>query len=395
MTNILTVSDFFSGGGLETQITGQVRTLRNKNIRFYLATNSGQSELANSLFDDCLFHVPMINATPKQILSSIKNINEFIKKYEIEVIHAHPFSSLVIGMACAHLNNIKIVGTLHGPASFFSAEETMIGFLVKNTFLNNQDTVITVSPETSLLAKATGKCKPIILPNATHVPKIKPLLNDINKPWAWFGRLDNEKIIGLINLIQFIVKNKIAKLHIYGDGPALDQLKDTIEELDPDREIITLEGWTSNTKSEMQKYSVIAGMGRVIIEAAASNKLCLLVGYDGIKKFLTPTIAKQASIWNFSGRGYQNTTELQLCDQWDSINRIPSQYSLYEWIKDNHNEIHVWEQYLELLNNKNKYNSNLMGEFINVLEYLGDSEVCIWEDNDSLQILKSIAQNIT
>jgi len=36
-----------------------------------------------------------------------------------------------------------------------------------------------------------------------------------------------------------------------------------------------------------------------------------------------------------------------------------------------------------------------MGEFINVLEYLGEKAVCLWDDNDSFQLLRKIAQNIT
>lgn len=395
MTKILIVSDFFSGGGLETQILSQIRSLRNENTRFFLATSSGQTELASTLFEDYLFHVPMVNATPKQLLSSIHNINDFIQKYDIDVIHAHPFNSLIIGMACAHVNNIKLIGTLHGPASFFSPDETLAGFLIKNAFLQYPDTVITISRETSLLSKTIAKCSPVLLPNATLFSENKTPFSNINKPWAWFGRLDKEKIVGLISLIQFIIKTKMAKLHIYGDGPASNQLKEIIVELDPNNDSITIEGWIADTNSVMENYAVIAGMGRVIIEAAAANRLCLLVGYDGIKKFLTPTIAKQASIWNFSGRGYQNSTELQLCDQWEKIVRSPSDYSLYASMKENHDEIHIWSKYSELLNKKNNYNSNLMGEFINVLEYLGEKEVCLWDDNDSFQLLRKIAQNIT
>ncbi|QYM73336.1 glycosyltransferase [Pseudochrobactrum sp. Wa41.01b-1] len=393
MANILVVSDYFNGGGLETQICGQVLSLAEYNDTFYLATSSASTPLATHTFKECIFDLHMMRATSGQLLETINKITMFVKKNDIDVIHAHPFTSLIIGMAVAHINAIRFIGTLHGPASLFSAAETTTGLLLNKGFLPQDNTVITVSPETMLLTKATAACNPIILPNSVSIPHPIPAITNTTKPWAWYGRIDGEKLVGLINLITFITTTKTSILHIYGDGPEKDTLLDKINELDAESNLIAYKGWVDNSSNTFSNYSVIAGMGRVILEAASYNKICLLVGYDGVKTFMTPALAEKASFWNFSGRGMKNIPLGSFISQWHEALNTPTNFSLLKWTQENHDEKRVWNKYKAILDKKNSFKSNIIDDFLNVLHYLGDSEVSFWEDSESFLLLKKILQH--
>ncbi|MBK3745196.1 glycosyltransferase family 4 protein [Paraburkholderia aspalathi] len=390
MKNILIISEFFSAGGLETQLRGQAHFLKRHGFNLHIATSSGQTSFAEDVFQSGMYGLPIESATAEQLLQCIEKISTFIAEKNIDVVHAHPFFSFIIGMAVAHTNKLPLIATIHGPASFFADRSTISGLMLNDVLFQNVHPLIVVSKESRLLARAAGSNEPLIIPNGVAIPRSKPPLASLKLPWLWAGRLDNHKLSGLQSLITEVIRLKENVLHIYGQGPEEDALRRFITERDPNSEWISCCGWDDNVATKMQSYSLIAGMGRVILEGAAANRPCLLVGYDGIRGLLTPDYVEKAAYWNFSGRGIRSIDSISLDVQLKALKVGPEKFGLYEWAHKNVSEELVWNKYLDALKTLTPFSSNLIEEFVNVLEYAGSSEEIFWNSSDLFNLLRKL-----
>lgn len=391
MKNILIVTDHFSGGGLETQIINQAQYLSKFDIKTHLATSSCLDEVTVDAFAST--HNNLIfsgDATGSDLYNTINTILKIINDHDIDIIHAHPFWSAIVAMPAASISDIPFFYTVHGESSlYFPQIDSISSLLLHSVLLPDASKIYAVSEEMDFLTKTFVNRQVNIVPNSINFDDNlnKNVDIELNKPWMWAGRIDQNKITGLLKLIDFASNKKNLQLHIYGKGSHENEIKNYIV----DYKNISYRGWENNIKKIISNYSIICGMGRVVLEAASLNHPCLLVGYDGIKGLLTPELLEKSAYWNISGRGLKNINVDILDVQINNANS--SEYKLFEWtVKNRSNEV-VYTQYLDDINTSISFKSPMAYAFYESLRYQGENEEKYWESHTIYNHLKKIYNN--
>ncbi|WP_162792594.1 glycosyltransferase family 4 protein [Ochrobactrum sp. 3-3] len=391
--NILVVTEFFVGGGLETQLYGQARYLQAQGYKVHLVTGSSRNDLAASVFDSTYFDVPMAKATALELLGTIDLLGDIIEKKGVNLIHCHPFYSIVPAMFAADKYSLPLVSTIHGPASLSSERDTVLGLFLFDLLLPRASMLLSVSLEAAIEAKKISPCNPLLLPNAVEFPvgEFSPL--DLRQPWLWAGRLDDAKTVGLLALIHEFHKHKHNVLHIYGAGSTEDSVRKVLQKLDPDGIRLQYMGWKDNISDVIQDYSVICGMGRVLLEGASRNRPCMLVGYDGIKGLLSQENLAFAESFNFSGRGMHNISSDAFGEQVMDLDVALERYSIGEALKKSHTESEVWDRYQQLTDTITPFSCEVLRDFRDLL-WLSSGEVGgIWSNPRVYAGFKSLLHN--
>ncbi len=391
--NILIISEFFVGGGLETQLCGQARYLQERGYKVYLLTSSSRSGLAESVFDSTYFDVPMATATAFQLLKTIDLLGEIVEKKAVSVIHCHPFYSIVPAMFVAHRYGLPLISTIHGPASLSAERDTILGMFLFDLLLPRASLLLSVSLETSVGAKKVSPCNPLLLPNAVKFPTDEPSSLDLRQPWLWAGRLDDLKTTGLLALVNEFGKHKHNVLHIYGAGPKEESVKAVLQELDPFSKWVQYKGWKNNISDIIENYSVVCGMGRVVLEGASLNRPCMLVGYDGIKGLVSQDNLDFSESFNFSGRGMENISSDIFSEQLEDLNGYSEKYLLSEEIKRNHMESKVWARYEKLVDSISTFSCAVLEDFGDLLWLNSRETEVVWSNSHVYSGFKSLLQN--
>lgn len=388
---LLVITDNFSGGGLETQIAGQVSALKANGISFFLATGLSDVDADQAaLFEDVL---PALHFGPSasylDLNQTLDALQRFVEVHNIDLVHAHPFYSSVVGALAAQRCQIPYVVTLHGPASIASMSGIALESLFTAGSLPGAKAVFCVSPETKILADAHSNAATVLLPNAVEIIQIDEAGTADHTRWMWAGRIDDEKIVGLLSLIDMMVTSNI-QLDVYGDGPAVGKLQEYITSGEGRRDFVKLCGWHRDVTSEMAGYSLVAGMGRVILEAASRNRMCLMVGYDGVKCFINAQNIASAAFWNFSGRGYKNMSA-------DEFERSISQLGLQvpnarEWVVENRSSDRIWKDYLEHLQTEFRHDA-VLSAAVDVISLKGQSDELAWDSLEFADLVEGLVRN--
>jgi hypothetical protein len=389
--NILVVSEFFSVGGLETQILGQIETLGAMGCRMHLATSSPPSEAAIRAFASCAFDVPMsYGRSARDLLSAIEQLNDICGAERVDLIHAHPFLSMIIAGCVAQQQHLPLAVTLHGPLSTgVGGQESIANLMWEKSILPRAGTIFAVSPETRLMCRMATTRDVVVLPNAVKVGPEEPAPVSPDLPWMWAGRMDADKVVGLHQLIDFVASSDGIRLDVFGSGPAGAEVENRISALGISRETIAIRGWHADLPSIMPNYGVICGMGRVMLEGGRAGRACLLVGYDGVKGFLTEGKAIRASSWNLSGRGLRNINMTEFSAQITELKANQKDFLIYDWVRRDRNSSRTWPKFYSAVSNIPPFCHEGVDIFLEVLENAGDMPTDFWSSSTCFQILKS------
>ena len=313
--NLLIVTQNFTVGGLETQIKGQVEELKSLGWKVHLVCGSEYDNAYIPAGIDSVNQTPSIDnaANTQDLLRSVVFISDLIKKHQINIVHAHPFTSVLPSFLASRDNNVPFYLTLHGPASLGPGRGGYNGygenFYNINELIFKSSNMIVVSEELSDRIKNISKQRPIILPNSVKVNKIRswhhPKKHISDSRWLVVSRLDGEKNKGIKEFIKAALQAGVGHIDIAGKGPEEDSLRSWCASSSYDQHVGFL-GPVQNPQSIMREYDGCAGMGRVVLESIERRKITCLVGYDGVKGILGGTDIKQAAYSNFSGRGLPN-----------------------------------------------------------------------------------------
>lgn len=390
MKNILAITQNFTGGGVESQLINQAKYFSKQGINIHLATSSSGDTIPPNIFASQLTNIKLDgSASAAELMQSIDNIISFVNDKNIEVINAHPFLSALIAMPVAELTNLPLTYTIHGPTSlYFPKPNSISSLLLHLGLLNNCNAIICISKEMRLLTQCFTNNSIMLSPNSVELGIKYTHKPENNNNFMWAGRIDMEKSQGLIQLLDFIIEREGLNLNIYGDGPYRNELEKKY-----DNPRIVFSGWYNSLSDVIDNYNIVCGMGRVALEAAAVNRSVVLIGYNGIKGFLTKDLAQKAEFWNLSGRGMQNISNQALNQQHQNYINNPEEYFLYDWIKENRSNDSVYNSYINNLKKLNPFKSKLGLAFYDTLHYLGDSKEPYWASNEAYNILLSIARH--
>jgi glycosyltransferase involved in cell wall biosynthesis len=344
--SVLVVTEVFDVGGLETHVTGMVRALRAEGCAVHMAVgrhHPGQfpTELTSVIAD-----LPFDGMAPVgELVASVDRLVEFVHANAVQIIHAHPFLSLLPALMVAERANVPLVLTLHGPASLHVSYGVLHNLIVKAAVLRSAARVYCVSPEVLALAQrfaAAEVCR--LLPNGVDLERFAPAQPGAH--WVILSRLDVPKVEGLKDFCRKATEIGLGPIDVVGGGPAEGTLAAHVQELGAADRFRFL-GIRHDVDGWLGEYAAVAGMGRVALEAAAMNRPVVLVGYDGVKGLLDAELATAASRWNFSGRGLPTISTAAFAQQLGALATSPERFALRDWVGRDHDERKIWRRYLD------------------------------------------------
>lgn len=376
------VSQLFEVGGVETSIAGQVRSFIDLGWKVHLVC--GKNHQKDILPSELTSFHPDYNFNPDcsfvELIKIVKSLSDLIKKEQISCVHAHPFISLIPAFLAAKNCNVKFLVTLHGPASLLSYYGNIYEYLLKGVILPNADLVVAVSEETKSLALPfCDENRLIVQRNVVDLKKFQPKnKKNVSKKWLVVSRLDSFKIKGIFEFIKLADQVSAISISIAGDGHAKVELQNQLQEAGLSEKVNFL-GMRNDIPELMNEFEGVAGMGRVFIEAAACNKKVCLVGYDGVKGFLTEELFKKAAVSNFSGRNLSNLTQDEFKQQMNSASDVDFK-KINKILEQQFDEASVWSKASQELLNLEQHPSGLGNELFRLLEssYQGNQENYIY-----------------
>lgn len=286
MKNILFISDDFLGGGLETRIIGQIKTLKNHDIKAFLLCHKFNNIYKNNFtsVSDTLTFTP-INKDPsaQSVLHDVDAICNFCLENDIDYIDCHPCWCALPAALAAERLHIPISFTLHGErsANFINKEHLAAQSLYDVIFSYGFDQIFAVAEYLTELYSYLPNIEIVRNGLPINSLSIKPFKN--TKKVAIASRLDEVKANLIIDFLPTLYKTKtIEQIDIYGDGNYFEQLQVFITKHNmTDR--VNLCGWTKDfTKTiETNQYMLAFGMGRVVLEAMKAGIPVGILGYGG------------------------------------------------------------------------------------------------------------------
>ncbi len=372
---LLIISDNFTIGGVETQILGQIRTFKNRNIdnEVFLLCKNFNENMRHYFKEVFIFKENIFDDT---VLETNKVIDEIIKICELNnigIIHVHPFFSLLPAIISANILKTPIIFTIHGVASITFLNDYYNGYNIYKQMINyGLDKIVCVSE--SCVDYITPMCKNIIPDLIQNTVDEKVFVEEKfknSKKWAIITRLDKTKTIPIYNFLSIIKKTKIKHIDIYGEGDEFENLKEFIKNSYLE-DYVTLKGYKNKINEIfMEGYDGVIAMGRSLLESLTANLPSVLLSYNGIIDVVTKKNYRRLLYNNFNGRGEKVLTEKEVIELFDKIYLNPKEFFLREYVvlKNNFND--VSEKYCDLLENvnyKEKNNIKLFRNYINSLD---------------------------
>ncbi|AZD89462.1 MULTISPECIES: glycosyltransferase [Pseudomonas] len=370
MKRILISSESFTIGGLETHIRSESASLINFGCEIHLAVGE--------LFDDLLLPPNIasvtkglefgVHITSEQLISSVERLREIIREKNIDFLHAHPFTSLIPSFIAAELEGIPFGLTLHGPASFASYYGPVYDLLLKSIILPRADLIVAVSKEVEKIAAPyVTERRVSIIPNGVSFPKdtIEIHSDNIDPRWILVSRLDAMKSVGVADFVYKAKEAGIPGVVLVGDGPAK---KDLVEKISQNGlvEFVEFYGVSDDVHNLMQKFTGVAGMGRVVLEGISAKRPVALVGYDGVKGILDQLIFDLAAETNFSGRGLKTIDSESFRKQLGCVSNS-EESQIYKLAMESFEETMLWEKFLKGVHKIDKDKVTLLADFYQLI----------------------------
>lgn len=349
--NILIIAENFVLGGLETHILSHCEVLNELGHTIYFATSEKSNiQLIEKYITDTLFIENFTSTLGKDIIKSFGVLKEFITTNKIDYIQIHPHVTAIVGSAVAESLGIPYSFTAHGPLNFSPTYGEVYSSLLFENVLPGAHKIYSVSPEVSKKMQQYNKSLQI-----TEMPNLIKINDEVtvNKEKiivSIISRLDRDKLNGILICIEFCreflqkADYQNLKIVIVGDGNAYDEVSKFVE----NDANIELAGYSDNVTSYIQQSLFVCGMGRVVLEAMSCDTPILLIGYDGLKGFVTTESVDEIAEFNFSGRNLANVNQTAIVKEITQNNFESPKYQLKKWAQENRSVDLLKNEYIYL-----------------------------------------------
>lgn len=318
-------------GGAETHAITLAQQLKKRGVRVIMASHGGKltAELDRSGIEH--FILPLDRKLPSSLVHSVKGLSGIVKKYGVNIIHAHARIPAWVSQWVTYLTGCPYITTSHG---IYSTSWGM-GFL---TTWGRR--IIAVSEDVKYHLINNFKVdagKICVIPNGIDLERFNPRVDSTSVAQelgigpedykiVYISRLmgaRGEIALRLIEALPEIQRDfPSTKLVIVGEGDKYGVIKSLAQEYNSrvrDNKVI-LTGARLDTPLLMNMAHVAVGVGRVALEAMAMEKPVIIAGEAGFMGILTPENFEQARKHNFSGRGSDKKTESPVLA--DAIKRL-------------------------------------------------------------------------
>lgn len=357
MANILFITQNFLLGGLETHIENVCKMLKQENHNIYLVASKSSNP---EIIGEYLSGFRLIDGWTPTTGENVKYVTDEIKKYilekNIDIVHIHPYESFLPGGIAAADMGIPYTVTIHSPLNLSPIYGSIYRIFIKNCLFLSAAKIYCVSEEAKRAVESSEiKNKIDILPNPIDASIFNEAKWNMNNDFTFISRIDNDKLQGIKEVINFVhfLNNKNGHekdLRIIGDGQALNELRQWIEDNFNSPEWIKIMGRSNEVQKYIATSSIVFGMGRVAIESGIMNIPIVLVGYDGIKGFINKNNLKKIADYNFSGRNVDNISFETLANAiWNMENKIEDYLLRQSFIEKNSIE-KIQDKYLKDIN---------------------------------------------
>lgn len=309
---VLMVSESLRRGGLETRLWTQARALRRAGHNVVLATASPEVPKALAEAVEAVHAGLAIGADASswRCAKAAEALARRIFEQHVDVVHAHPYVSLLPGAMAAALAEVPLLVTAHGPTSFVGGPN--VDMVLFNGVLPYASTVEVVSEELKALMPTELWPRLQVRPNCVEVECLGRANRVADGPWAFVGRLEDSKSQAFETLVRWSPALGIKTWHVWGEGREQEALVKRLHETTPEVQVKFL-GWSDDVASALRDgYAGVAGMGRVALEAAAMELPFILAGYSQVHGLLSDERFEGWAWSNFSGRGAEAVTSEQL-----------------------------------------------------------------------------------
>lgn len=291
---ILLLIRYFDFGGAENHVCDLANALHEAGHTVILASRKGR-RLQH--LNPAIIHYP-IHFSSKRSLLILLQLLRIVKHHRIEVIHAHQRLPLILASAFSRISKIPVVGTVH---SLFKQD------VRRKWVRRGLDKVIVVCPNSFTGSQNDNilKHKSVFIPNGLYPPiQTNEYLPD-TLHFYYISRIDlphSQLISSLLKDIwpHVLLKYPEAKLSIVGDGNGLSAVNEIIAQL-PEKmqSSIATKGYIPCITEEIQKASLVFGVGRVAMESLASGVPVLSLKNKRLGSIITRANFEQMKYGNF------------------------------------------------------------------------------------------------
>lgn len=375
--NVLFLADGFTHGGLETHIAQLCRVLLDSEHKPFLAHGLEENKNLHTIFNKVIPNLSLsFDSNRRELVKTIKKLERFIIDNKIDILHAHPFYSLFVGAIIANRRKLPLLCTLHGPFSVDGAPGPNPSALWRS--LISKSHVIAISGELGAQLYKKYNHWPDIQPNFVDLKQVK--LEPHSQTMLWSGRLDADKVPGLLRLLDLLELLPNWRLDIAGAGAEQDAVVQRISASSTLNGRVKFLGWIDDIASLMRFYEIIAGMGRVVVEASQLSIPCLLVGYDSVMGLVTPQMADAAAFTNFSGRLTKPERISTIASYIDAGLHSDYGVTMKSWAEKNRSKDRLGQRYLSVMSNAATFRSSKFTRFYKEILSVSDSDALIWYD---------------
>ena len=310
---VFTVQDV-KFGGVETRISDEIKIYQELGYRVFLVIASSFVDfdiIPNDVFVLCC-HKNMKIAHEWIFFQG--KLRQLCEQYDIGIIYAQSSGCVLWGSAIvASLTSKPLLHTLHGHSALYESDnEHWSSFIYKFILAEHISCVYSMSEILGWMANCFGNV--VVMPNVVDVDRFYPKnLSSIDERWLIIGRVDGDKLAGICNFIEFAYRSGIPGVVVVG-GNAFGSGRNLVEgaySSDVFYDYVTfMNPKTPNELNELiNKFSGVAGVGRVILEGLACQKPTCVIGVNGgIRGLVTKDNFDGFYEGNFNGGNMPNIT---------------------------------------------------------------------------------------
>jgi len=321
-----------------------------------------------------VYHVPLDNKKPHNVVKAYYRLKSIIKDNEIDLVHAH---ARIPGFICGLLHKkmgFPFVTTAHGTwktgyglryitnwgQKTVAVSEDIRKYLLDNYKIEDKNIKVTIN------GIDTGKFSPDIdCSDVTAELKLSPEDRKI----VYISRFDSDRSYIINKLLEIIpeLAESIQNLKVImvGSGNILDSVKERAQDINSSTGHDTVV--VAGSRTDINKFTALAdlfiGFGRSSLEALAAGRPLILAGNVGYIGILDEHSLDAAVKSNFSGRGYSKAESETLINDITKVllqmggeernalggfgrSLIENSYSVKRMVKDN------IDVYMQLLKHK-------------------------------------------